>query len=83
MSIRWAVVIAVLTLLAQGGLPGLDQDGPEDLQRLLKIFYVLFAGGVVIAILGHAIPSKALQILGIGMVFLSTAVFLAAVSSYG
>ena len=75
--------MAVLTLLAQGGLPGLDQEGPEDLQRLLKLFYVLFVGGVVIAILGHAIPSKMLQIFGIGMVFLSTAVFMAAVSGYG
>ncbi len=75
--------MAVLTLLAQGGLPGLDQDGPEDLQRLLKLFYVLFVGGVVIAILGYAIPSKMLQIFGIGMVFVSTAVFMAAVSGYG
>ena len=75
--------MALLTLLAQGGLPGLDQEGPEDLQRLLKMFYVLFAGGAVIAILGYAIPSKMLQIFGIGMVFLSTAVFMAAVSGYG
>jgi hypothetical protein len=76
-------VVAVLTLLAQGGLPGLGQDGPEDLQRLLKIFYAMFAGGVIIAVLGYAIPSKGLQILGIGMVFLATAVFMAAVSGYG
>ena len=75
--------MAVLTLVAQGGLPGLGQDGPEDLQRLLKMFYVLFGGGVIIAILGYAIPSKLLQIFGIGMIFISTAVFMAAVSGYG
>jgi hypothetical protein len=75
--------MTVFTLLAQGGLPGLGQDGPDDLQRLLKIFYVLFGLGVVIAILGYAIPSKMLQIFGIGIVFLSTAVFMAAVSGYG
>ena len=76
-------MLAALTLLAQGGLPGLGQDGPEDLQRLLKMFYVLFTGGVLIAILGYAIPSKMLQIVGIALVFLSTAVFMAAVSGYG
>ena len=73
----------VLTLLAQGGLPGLGQEGPEDLQRLLKMFYVLFAGGVVVAILGYAIPSKMLQIAGIALIFLSAGVFMAAVGSYG
>ena len=76
-------MLAALTLLAQGGLPGLGQEGPEDLQRLLKMFYALFVGGVVIAVLGHAIPSKLLQAVGIGMVFLSTGVFVVAVSSYG
>lgn len=73
---------AALTLLAQGG-SGLGQDGPEDLQRLLKMFYVLFSGGAIIAILGYAIPSKMLQIVGIALVFLSTAVFMAAISGYG
>lgn len=75
--------MTALTLLAQGGLPGLGQDGPEDLQRLLKMFYVLFGAGIVIAVLGYGIPSKMLQIFGIGMVFLSTAVFMAAISGYG
>lgn len=75
--------MAALTLLAQGGLPGLNQDGPDDLQRLLKMFYVLFAGGVVIAALGYAIPSKMLQIFGIGLIFLGTGVFFAAISGYG
>ena len=76
-------MLAALTLLSQGGLPGLGQDGPEDLQRLLKMFYVLFGGGAIIAVLGYAIPSKMLQILGIALVFLSTGVFMAAISGYG
>lgn len=74
---------SVLTVLAQGGLPGLGQEGPEDLQRLLKMFYVLFGAGVVIAIVGYAIPSKMLQIFGIGLIFLSTGVFIVAVGAYG
>ena len=76
-------MVTALTLLAQGGLPGLGQDGPEDLQRLLKMFYVLFTAGVVIAVLGYAIPSKTLQIFGIAMIFVATGVFMAAVSGYG
>jgi len=75
--------MTVLTLLAQGGMPGLDQEGPEDLKRLLNLFYVLFGVGVAVAILGYAIPYKLLQIAGIAMIFLSAGVFMAAVGSYG
>jgi hypothetical protein len=72
----------VLTLLAQG-LPGLSQDGPDDLHRLLKMFYVLFGAGVVISFAGYGIPSKTLQIAGIALIFLSTAVFVAAIGTFG
>ncbi|MGI8749412.1 MAG: hypothetical protein ACR2J6_02485 [Thermoleophilaceae bacterium] len=69
----------MLTLLAQG----LTQDGPDDLQRLLKMFYVLFGVGVLISFAGYAIPSKTLQIVGIALIFLSTGVFVAAIGSFG
>ena len=72
----------MLTWLAATG-QGLDQAGPEDLQRLLKMFYVLLGGGAFIAILGYGIPSKTLQIVGIALIFLSAGVFMAAVSGYG
>jgi hypothetical protein len=72
----------VITLLAQG-LPGLTQDGPDDLQRLLKMFYVLFGAGVLISFAGYGIPSKTLQIVGIALIFLSTGVFVAAIGSFG
>ena len=71
----------MLTLLAQG-MPGLTQDGPADLQRLLKMFYVLFGAGALIS-LAYGIPSKALQIVGIALIFLSTGVFVAAIGAFG
>ena len=64
-------------------LPSLGRDGPDDLQRLLKMFYVLFGSGVVIAFAGYGIPSKVLQVAGIALIFLSTAVFMVAVSGFG
>jgi hypothetical protein len=80
--IRSAVVVAVLTLLAQG-LPGLSQEGPDDLHRLLKMFFVLAGVGTGIALAGYAIPSKVLQIAGIALIFLGVAVFVAAIGAYG
>jgi hypothetical protein len=75
-------VSTVLTFLAQG-IPGISQEGPDDLKRLLKMFYVLFGAGVLLSFAGYAIPSKTLQIVGIGLIFLSTAVFVAAIGSFG
>lgn len=75
-------MVAVLTLVAQG-LPGLTQDGPDDLHRLLKMFFVLAGAGTGLALLGYAAPSKALQIAGIALIFLGVAVFVAAIGAYG
>lgn len=72
----------MLTLLAQG-MPGLTQDGPADLQRLLKMFYVLFGAGALISFAGYGIPSKTLQIVGIALIFLSTGVSVAAIGAFG
>jgi hypothetical protein len=77
-----SVVVSLLTLLAQG-TPGLSQEGPDDLQRLLKMFYVLAGAGTLIALAGYAIPSKTLQIVGIALIFLGVGVFVAAVGSFG
>jgi hypothetical protein len=75
-------VVAVLTLVAQG-LPGLSQDGPDDLHRLIKMFFALAGAGTVIALAGYGIPSKALQIAGIAMIFLGVGLFVAAIGVYG
>ena len=74
---------ALATALAQVDLPGLGQKGPEDLQRLLRIFGVLLGIGFVVAIAGHVVRSRTLVIAGIGLIFIATAVFMVAVGSYG
>jgi hypothetical protein len=72
----------MLTLVAQA-LPGLSEEGPDDLHRLLKMFFVLEGVGAAITLAGYAFPSKALQIAGIALIFLGVAVFVAAVGTYG
>jgi len=71
----------VLALLAQApdGFPG----GPDTLEQLLDAYYLLFAGGFVIAVLGHLLQSRTLVLSGIILVFLGTAVFLIAVGTHG
>jgi hypothetical protein len=72
----------VLALLAQApdGFPG---GGPDTLEQLLDAYYLLFAGGFVIAVLGHLLQSRTLVLSGIILVFLGTAVFLIAVGTHG
>ena len=71
------------TVLGQISLPGLGQDGPGDLQRLLMVFYLMMGGGFFIAVTGHVFKSRTLVIAGIVLIFGGTAVFMVAVGSYG
>ena len=71
------------TVLGQISLPGLGQEGPDDLQRLLTIFYLMMGGGFLIAITGHIFKSRTLVMSGILLIFIGTAVFMVAVGSYG
>ena len=72
----------LITFLAVN-LPKLDTDGPDRLQALLRLFFIAFGLGAVISILGYAIPSKTMQIVGIVLIFGSTAVFMGAIGVYG
>ena len=71
------------TVLGQISLPGLGQEGPDDLQRLLTIFYLMMGGGFLIAITGHIFKSRTLVMAGILLIFIGTGVFMVAVGSYG
>ena len=71
------------TALGQISLPGLGQEGPDDLERLLTIFYLMMGGGFLIAITGHIFKSRTLVMSGILLIFIGTAVFMVAVGSYG
>jgi len=75
--------VANLAIVLGQGLPGLSQDGPGDLQRLLTIFYLMMGGGFFIAIAGHVFKSRILVIAGVALIFTGTAVFMVAVGSYG
>jgi len=72
----------VLALLAQApdSFPG---GGPDALEALLNAYYLLFAGGFLIALLGHLFQSRTLVASGIILVFLGTATFLVAVGLHG
>jgi hypothetical protein len=76
-------VATLATALAQISLPGLGQEGPDDLQQLLTIFYLMMGGGFFIAIAGHIFKSRTLVLVGIILIFTGTAVFMVAVGSYG
>ena len=72
----------MLALLAQAPdkFPG---GGPDTLEQLLGAYYLLFAGGFLIAVLGHLFQSRTLVLAGITLVFLGTAVFFLAVGIHG
>lgn len=72
----------MLALLAQApdSFPG---GGPDSLEQLLDAYYLLFASGFLIALLGHLFQSKTLVLSGIILVFLGTGAFFLAVGTHG
>jgi hypothetical protein len=73
----------IVALLAQVDLPSLGQEGPEDLRRLLAIFFTLFGLGFFVAVLGHLFRSRVMVGIGVTMVFLGTALFMVAIAEEG
>lgn len=72
----------LLALLAQGPT-NFPSGGADELERLLSVFYLLWGGGFLIAVLGRLFDSRTLLIAGIGLVFLGTGVFFVTVGFYG
>ncbi len=72
----------MLALLAQAPdtFPG---GGPDTLEQLLNAYYFLFAGGFLIAVIGHLFQSRTLVLSGIILVFMGTAAFFVAVGAHG
>jgi hypothetical protein len=77
----FAVLLAAL--LAQVDLPGLGQEGPDDLRSLLTMSFILLSVGFVIGIIGHVTQVRAIVIAGISIIFVATAFFIVAVGEYG
>jgi hypothetical protein len=73
----------VLALLAQVDLPSLGRKGPEDLRRVLAVFFTLMGVGFVVGIMGHLFKSRTLVIVGLGLIFIATAFFLVAIAQEG
>jgi hypothetical protein len=71
------------TLLAQVDLPGLGQEGPDDLRSLLVTSFGLLGIGFVVGIVGHMTQIRALIVAGIMIIFVATAFFIIAVGQYG
>ncbi len=72
----------MLALLAQIDLPSLEREGPEGLQRLLRVFFVLFGVGFLVGALGHLSDSRTLKAAGIAMIMFATVALLVAVGTY-
>jgi hypothetical protein len=72
------------TLVAQiPDLPGLGDEGPDDLESLLTWCFLLMGVGFAIGLLGHIIRSRVLVAIGIAVVMVGTVVFALAVGRYG
>jgi hypothetical protein len=70
--------------LAQGpDLPGLGDRGPNDLEGLLTLCFVMLGGGFGIGVLGHLTGSRTVVAIGITVVMLGSAAFVLAVGRYG
>jgi hypothetical protein len=65
------------------GLPGLGDQGPDDLNSLLTTTFVLIGVGFVIALLGHMTRIRALIAIGVLVVMVGSGVFVLAIGRYG
>ena len=70
-------------MLAQVDLPGLGQEGPDDLRALLTTSFALLAVGFVVGVIGHVTQLRALVAAGIMLIFVATVFFVLAVGEYG
>jgi hypothetical protein len=64
-------------------LPGLGDEGPDDLESLLSLSFLLMGAGFAIALLGHLTRTRALVAIGVLVVLAGSGVFLLAIGRYG
>ena len=71
-------------LLAQiPDLPGLGDEGPNDLESLLTLSFLLMGAGFGVALLGHLTRTRALVAIGVLVTLAGSGVFLLAIGRYG
>jgi hypothetical protein len=64
-------------------LPGLGDEGPNDLESLLSLSFLMMGAGFGIALLGHLTRTRALVTIGVLVVLAGSGVFLVAIGRYG
>ena len=64
-------------------MPGLGDQGPDDLRALLSASFVLIGAGLVLGAVGHAIQVRPLVAAGVALAFAGTAFFVLAVGQFG
>jgi hypothetical protein len=64
-------------------LPGLGQEGPDDLRGLLTACFILMFTGFAIGIFGHLTRSRTLVAIGVTIVLVGTVAFVLAVGRFG
>jgi hypothetical protein len=64
-------------------LPGLGQEGPDDLRSLLTVCFVLMFAGFAIGTVGHLTRSRTLVGIGVSIVLIGTTAFVLAVGRFG
>jgi hypothetical protein len=70
-------------LLAIPDLPGLGDEGPNDLESLLTLCFLLMGAGFAIALVGHLTRTRALVAIGVLVVMVGSGVFVLAIGRYG
>ena len=75
------VLAAVLAQIP--GLPGLGDEGPDDLESLLTLSFLLLGAGFGIALLGHLTRTRTLVAIGVLVVMVGSGVFVLAIGRYG
>ena len=74
----------VLALLAQMAPPtNFPSDGPDDLKRLLGMFFALIGIGFGLGLVGHLVRSRTLVAMGFGAVIVGTGFFVVAMFTHG
>jgi hypothetical protein len=64
-------------------LPGLGDEGPNDLESLLTWCFILLVAGFAIGVLGHMTRSRTLVAVGVSVVMIGSVVFVLAIGRYG
>ena len=64
-------------------LPGLGQEGPDDLRSLLTACFILMFAGFAIGTVGHLTRSRTLVAIGVTIVLVGTVAFILAVGRFG